>query len=376
MDDTESKLTEGDIAALVRDPTPESRARTAARVAAAHSEGLGERERDLAEQIFRLMLRDAETRVRKALSESLQRNARIPRDVALGLAEDVAEVAAPILQHSQVLTEQDLIDIVGRQGAGHQIAVAKRSYVSAGVAAALAESDSEEVVATLVANEGAEISETTLQRVLDRFGESEAVHGPMVHRASLPVTVAERLVSLVSESLREHLVATHDLPADIATDLVLESREKATVALLKDGVDRADVVHLVDQLASNKRLTPTLVLRAICVGDMSFFEAALARLCDIPVANAYQLINDRGDKGLTSLCRKAGLPDDMLPFIRLAVDVARETDYDGLEGDRQRFVDRMIQRVLTASEDAFHPDNVDYLLARLRAGSSQSPAAA
>ena len=53
-------------------------------------------------------------------------------------------------------------------------------------------------VAELVANPGAGIAPESLGRVLDRFGNSPAIQEPLVHRDRFPVTVAERLVALVS----------------------------------------------------------------------------------------------------------------------------------------------------------------------------------
>ena len=51
----------------------------------------------------------------------------------------------------------------------------------------------------------------------------------MVHRANLPATIAERLVVMVSDKLQAYLVSHHELPASLATDIVLQSRERATL---------------------------------------------------------------------------------------------------------------------------------------------------
>ena len=77
------------------------------------------------------------------------------------------------------------------------------------------------------------------------------------------------------------------------------------------------------------------------------------------------LIHDRGKRGLKALCDRAGIPEEMYPSVRIAVDVAQETDYDGRSGDRERFVERMLQRVLTAYEDGLDDENLTYLLGKL-----------
>ena len=58
---------------------------------------------------------------------------------------------------------------------------------------------------------------------------------------------------------------------------------------------------MVRQMHHNQRLTPLLILRALCVGDLAFFEMAIAVMGKIPVRNARILIHDAGLNGLTSL---------------------------------------------------------------------------
>ncbi len=289
----------------------------------------------------------------------------MPHDIALGLARDVAEVAPPILQHSDILTDDDLLEIISGHSTAHMIAVAGRKHVSEGVSEALADTADEEVVARLVANQGAELSERVLSKVVEAFGDVEMVNAPLAKREWLPISISERLVLMVSESIRDHLVTHHELSAGLASDLVRESRERATMSLLDDGTKSVDVVTLVNQLAKNGRLTPTIILHAICMGDLVFFEAAVAKLCGIPLTNAYALISDAGGSGLRSVCRAAGITDDTYKLIQVAVEVAHETEYDGHSGGRDRFVKRMIERVLTACEEGFENQDLEYLLSKL-----------
>jgi len=358
-------LSQRDVERLLSDPSPTSRADLAAKIAR-QFDGveLTDGERRLAEDIIRLMARDAVTRVRQSLAENLKASPGLPRDVALALARDVEEVAIPILSVSQVLTDTDLIEIV-RSGTDlkHE-AIARRSGVSADVANELIDKGSENAVAALVANETAELGENTLNKVIDRFGQSERVQEPLVHRSALPMTVAERLVAVVSEKLREHLAASAALPEQTAADLILRSRERATVSLLVGQNDEGELERLISQLSQTGRLTPSLVVRAVCTGDIDFFEAAMAELADIPVANARMLIHDAGRLGLKSVYERAHMPAALLPACRIAVDVAHETPFDGEEGDRERHRRRMIERILTQYED-LASDDLDYLLVKL-----------
>jgi uncharacterized protein (DUF2336 family) len=358
-------LTAADVARLLQDPSEQNRAVTATKVASAYSQAdLQPRERALAEEIFRAMVRDTAIRVRAALSEQLKAVPQVPRDVAVSLAKDVIEVAAPMLEFSSVLTDEDLVEIVSAATENHQIAIARRADLGDKVIDAIASRGGEDAVATLMANDKVEIGEAALGRAVDRFGSSEKVHTPIAHRSRLPIRIAERLVSLVSDSLRDHLVAHHDLPADIATDLVLSTRERVTLSLSADAA-QPDVIQLVRQLHKNGRLTPTIVLRALCLGDVDFFEAALAAIANISVVNAHKLIHDHGALGLKALYEHCKLPAGLFPIARAAIDVARAMRHDGEPGDRQRFTERTIERLLTQFETGIDPANLDYLIGKL-----------
>ncbi len=360
------KLSSDIVQQLMADSSADTRAETARQIADSLDHSLSDKERQIAEEIFRLMVRDAEVNVRQALSESLKKNELVPHDVAAGLAQDVAEVATPILEFSSVLTDEDLMQIVRSQPPEHLLAIAKRQAVSEGVAQALVDSHDEGIVLTLVSNKGAQISEGTFQQVLDEHGESETVNKVIIDRSSLPVAVAERLVTLVSDNLRGALVSRHELEPATASDLVLEVREKATMGLLDKDSNAMDVLELVTQLRKNDRLTPSIMLRAICLGDIDFFETSLAILCDIPRTNAFQLVHDTGPHGLRAIVEKSRLPMDMYPLIRTAVNVVDETEHDGRAGDRNRFVESVIERILTSHEEDVTEDDLAYLLTKLR----------
>jgi len=252
---------------------------------------------------------------------------------------------------------------VQQGSAQKQEAIAGRDDVSEQVADALVSTADESAVALLMGNARAHIATTSLDTAIERFGASDRVKTNMVHRADLPVTIAERLVVMVSERLQAYLVSHHELPVSIATDMVLQSRERATLRLSL-GSSEPQLEKLVRQMHHNQRLTPLLVLRALCLGDMAFFEMAMAVMAKVPVANARVLIHDDGPNGLASLYERASMPPRLLAAVRVAADVVRGTEFDGGERDRERYRSRVITRILTQFEDLPQED-LDYLLDKL-----------
>jgi uncharacterized protein (DUF2336 family) len=359
-----SSLSQADVARLLAGPSVAVRSELAVKVAREiDSTQLTAEELVIAQDIARIMAQDVAEQVRAALAESLRRAARLPRDVALRLAHDVEAVALPMLASSPVLSDADLISILRQASPARQLAIAGRPEVSEAVSDTLIASGRERAVSTLLRNKGARIDEPGLLRAVDRFAGSDTVKASMVHRASLPVTVAERLVVMVSEELQNYLLSHHALPPALAADLVLQSRERAILSLSMRA-SRHELETLVRQMQRHQRLTTSLILRALCMGDLAFFETALAVRAHVPVENAPLLVHDAGGNGLASLYRKAGLPENLLPVFRVAVDVVNSTGLDGGERDFERYRGRVISRVLSQCED-FAPDDLEYLVGKL-----------
>ncbi|MFX4221030.1 MAG: DUF2336 domain-containing protein [Thalassobaculum sp.] len=219
------------------------------------SADLGSAERDIALDIVRKLAGDIEQQVRRLLADAVRHAVGLPHDVALKLAKDVADVSLPIIRDSVVLTDGDLVSIVEEGDSDKQLAIAGRQEVSEVVAGALVERGNEDVVVAVVSNPGAALDEPSLGKALDRFGDSPRLQEPMVGRATLPVGVAERLVSMVSDKLKDELVSRHEISPDLATDLVLEGRERATLGLLSDNGRSRQVEDLAREMARNGRLT-------------------------------------------------------------------------------------------------------------------------
>jgi uncharacterized protein (DUF2336 family) len=338
-----ARLTQDDVQRLLTDPTAEARTETAAKIATEFEQRiLNDGEQKIATDIFRALVKDAEVRVREALSAQLK--------------------------SCDVLGDDDLMEILGTENAAKQTAIAQRKGVSSQIADALIDTGNETAVARLVANETAQLTEQALGRVVEDYAESDAVADSISRRPNLPAEVSERVVNAIAERLQDYLRNKHHLSPDSVSNVLLQARERATASLLDMGSSDAELERLVDQLHRGSRLSPWLLLRALCMGDMPFFEVALSKIADVPVQNTRTLIHDQGRLGLQSLYKQTDLPERLYPAFRAAVDVARETSYDGGHNDRERYVGKMIERMLTQVEDEnvkMNAEDVDYLIEKL-----------
>ncbi|HPF46353.1 MAG TPA: DUF2336 domain-containing protein, partial [Emcibacteraceae bacterium] len=133
---------------------------------------------------------------------------------------------------------------------------------------------------------------------------------------------------------------------------------------IHDGDDEVGFAALVDQLYENGRLTETLIFRALCLGDVIFFELALAKIAGIPIGNAYQLIHDRGDLGLKAIYEKCKFSPHLFPVVTVALDVAKEMASSASD-DPLRYKSRMVERILTRCEKTVDMESFEYFITQI-----------
>lgn len=359
------QLTEQDIERLMRGETPEQRASVAHRVCRRIAlDVLSDREKAFADEIMGILAEDSADLVRRTLSVTLRNSPVLPRAIALKLAQDIEAVAIPVLQDSPVFTDEDLIELVLAVTAAKQAAIANRETLSITLTEVISEHGAVEAVRAVSRNEGAEFSDKAFDDTLRRFGQDEIVQTGLIKREFIPTHIAEKMVSLVSGQLFDLLVNRHELPAQMAIDLAGSARERATIDLVEQAGRTHDLPRFVSQLNLNGRLSHSLIMRALCCGQMPFVEHSLAELSGVGHQRVWLMIHDAGPLGLQAVFDRAGLPRKMLPAFRAAVNVFHETTHDGGPNDRARFRARMIERVLTQFQ-AIPKDDLEYLLEKL-----------
>lgn len=361
-------INRADIELLVREPSAAMRARVTQKIASGYAGGMfSESESQLANDIFRLLLKDTEARVRKVLAEELKHTMQVPRDIMLALARDVAEVATPILQHSYVLSEEDLIQIItATRDYAKWMAIAERDSISKELAHALVETREPDVAKKVIRNRNAVMSDTTIELIMDEFARDNSVLGELVYRGGLSSMFAEKLFHIVSDTLKKQLTKKYRLNRLVVDETVGSSRETATLQFLSPWMSQLEINKLIDQMHRNKRLSDSVIIRSLCIGDLRFFETAIARRVGIPASNARILILDPGPLGFKALYESCGLPANFYQAVRTMLLMAlEETEYGSYR--TTDFGARMSARITRAGYDRTI-ENMDALLGMIGRG--------
>ncbi len=360
-------LTPEDVDRLLHDSSADSRIGVLEKISHQYDKKqFQQREFLIAEEIFRILMKDTEQRVREILSQHVKDNPDIPRDVILHLAQDVEKVAISVLESSVVLSDADLIQIIQTSREMNKLlAISRRDRVSERVSQALVETHYPQVVESLLKNEGATISDESFEAIIKECSYEENVTAALVERGGLPLFIVEKLIHHVSDSIAEALKQQYDLSEEDIRQHAEGTREALSLTLLKDVRDDDAIVAMVIQMREQGRLTPSVVLQGLCRGYLRFFEIALAELADIPVANARTLISDRGELGFKALYEKTQLPESTFEAVRLVLDAIRNTAGENIEPDTPSYANYVVGHVLEMAEGR-EVDNLPYIIALIR----------
>ena len=179
-------------------------------------------------QVLTLLVRDQLPRVRRALADAMKALPDAPHDVILALATDPeASVAAPVLEFSPVLTDEDLKAVIQASPLTAQLsAISRRINVGEEVSQAIVGTGNVDAIASLLKNDSAQIREETLDAIVDAAPGHESWHEPLTMRRNLSTKAALRIAEFVAVSLVQALAKRADLDAETTGTLEVIVKER------------------------------------------------------------------------------------------------------------------------------------------------------
>lgn len=286
------------------------------RVAGLLFEGKGEltpEVRALIDQILTGLIKYVETDVRQKVAQRLSSLKTAPHELTKLLANDEIDIARPILHHSPVLTEIDLIDVVETQSTDHRLAIARRPDVSAGVSAALAAAKEPQVLEALLANFGAAIPRSVLGDLAALSNSVECLRKPLLSRRDMPKDIAHRMFWFVSAALRHAILEKFSIdPGELDAVLGAVLAEKDAEATRKPARAMRPGMGVVNGL-----------IATVKTGDVSGFTAALEKLIGVAPDVAVKIVSDMGGEALAIACKAVGADRSQFTSIFLQLDYKR-----------------------------------------------------
>ncbi|MCC6920583.1 MAG: DUF2336 domain-containing protein [Alphaproteobacteria bacterium] len=248
--------------------------------------------------ILSTLAREMDVEVRRSLATRIAALPEAPRGLLLELANDEITVARPILTDSLVLTEPDLVARAKLVGQEHLEAIARRGRITTPVTDQLAVRGGDGVLLELINNPGAELTRGTLEIMIARAGQNEALREPLVVREAVPPDLLSGLFFVVSASLKRAIVQrAADLPPELVEEAIRESERRLRRRMPANEPGEPAIRSPAGPI------TEAQLVKLSREKDGEATAAMLAALAALPPGTAKHLLEDRDAVGLAVVCR-------------------------------------------------------------------------
>jgi uncharacterized protein (DUF2336 family) len=242
------------------------------------------------------------------LSQDIAAHAKAPRTLSRRLSQyDDIAVAGPVLRHSVVLSENDLLEVARTKSQSHLEAIANRTHVSERVSDVLIDRGNSTVLTTVAANTGAHFSTWGYGSLLNKAERDSNIASAVIGRSDLTPEMFRKLVAQASTTVQQKLVANADPTMrekvrGVVQLITVDILRKADSAVSVRGMQAGSQLKAIDK----SKLKDELVDYATA-GRAGETATALAALSELSIDTIRQLLGRQDYELLLIVCKACGL---------------------------------------------------------------------
>jgi uncharacterized protein (DUF2336 family) len=245
-------------------------------------------EENILSELVVVLVKDAELSVKQAFAHYLRKSPYLTQEIARKMAEDVESVALPVLENSELLSEEDLRRIVCTTcSVNKQQAIARREEVSETVSQALVDCAlSVDVIGTLLENQNSRISSETLSQVVDNCSENSRIMNQLIDRKVVPVEIIQKIIQTVSRHMEDRIIEKIESkygmsPSQLAS-IADYSIGLSLLRALESRKSKPDSRMLAENLHAAGKLNVTVFMGGVFTGKAYFVMYSLSHLAGYP----------------------------------------------------------------------------------------------
>ncbi|MET0156005.1 MAG: DUF2336 domain-containing protein [Rickettsiales bacterium] len=365
-----ARLTENDVKHFAESSVEKRLELTRRLVEAYHYKTTPDAYRLVADDVFRVLAKDASKEVRAFFSDLIKTSDKAPHDVVRRLAFDEVEVATSVLEGSPLLTEKDVMDVIAESGQSEPklFAIAGRPFVSKPVSFALADSGFGAVAAKLSRNENADVGEKAFRVMLDRYAQEERAMTALLSRASVPPSVMDMAARRISHAMLREIGEKHPFLQGVAFKLIGASAQE--VGKVNGDSDAKDYVAFAKKMREAHVGDDIAGIIALALAKPRFFEHYLSQTLNVPPVNVRKLLEADSERGFYALYHRAKMPPHLYGAVKLLHEAARRVQPLLRQNDLATELsasNRMIETMqLLAEESEAEIEHLDYIVALVR----------
>ncbi|PCI88147.1 MAG: hypothetical protein COB24_03375 [Hyphomicrobiales bacterium] len=259
--------------------------------------------------IFTKLLKNMDKNGKVLISEKFSHVKDIPKSFAVALIYEEAEVAAPMLQHSRVFSDTDLINVNNLTTIEHRVAVAGRINISEIVTDNLIGHGEPIVLHAMCSNETAHISDDGYAHMVRQNPGDGALLALLLQRDDLPKDIKLLLPHLSGGTLSTvERVANKHTKAEMR-ELMDKAYQERNAEHTEDNLKVTSSLEQVNQVRSGE-LSLDKAIEQLTSEDMSKdLPQFIAEMGHVDIKYVKEIIDQTRGEALTVLCRSIGMSE-------------------------------------------------------------------
>ncbi len=301
-------------------------------------------DRSMGGDILLDMLFHASDEERKLCSQRLAKMRKAPRRVLRYLVQCSFGIAQPLLEQNEAFDASDLCQIIDQVSVEHRLAIARRKKVPPVVCDKLAQAGEPEVLRRLLANEGAVLSQHSLDLLIARSRREESLCRLIIVRPELRPAQAmamfwwsdgptRRTILLRYAADRREMI---EMCSDVFAMAAQEGWQDPVVRKTLQLIERRQRNRAAIDVSPYDSLEHAITTAAI-EGMGPELSQEVGYLAGVKPVTVAKMMSDKGGEGLAVLCKATGLKRQFLAELWRSLGRSIE-DEDGSPDPRFEYV--------------------------------------
>jgi uncharacterized protein (DUF2336 family) len=224
-----------------------------------------------------------EVSARALLAERLAPIKNAPPRIIRTLAfDDEIDVAGPVLEQSERLDEESLLENARRKGQAHLLAISRRRALSERLTDVLAARGDPQVVLSAVENRGARFSDSGFSILVRRCEGDDRLTASVGNRPEIPHHLFRKLLATASESVRRKLEAEHPQARRQVRQAIGEVVERLQMEAQSEARGHTAARERIEALQQRGQLDDRTIDAIARAARLEEIAPALALRCELP----------------------------------------------------------------------------------------------
>lgn len=260
------------------------------------------------------MLREAGLEERARIAKRLSILAELPNSLVRLLLVDEVEVARPLIEDGEALSDSDLYYCARNGRSGHRILLAGRKALPSFLSEILIDSEEMPVIETLLKNAKAEMSQQAVEAVVALSQNAPHLIPLLMRRPELRPSSAYILFWWSPSDVRRQILSRFGVNREVMQDMASDVFAMAAREKWQDAMSRK-ALQFIERRQRNRealKKSPYDSLEAAIAdaaqnGMTRKMAEEIAYLSGIKPSTGAKILRDPGGEGLAVLCKATGL---------------------------------------------------------------------